>query len=166
MSAIPRRVAILGGNRIPFVRSNTAYTAVSNQDMLTATLDGLEQRYGLAKKPVGEVMVKGRSQPVEMFTQPEDPPLVDAQAFPHRIPSLHSAVERADSRLAAVMKRPIDIDEDLAVSFIEGLKHQSLLSHGQLVLGEGFVEWTALLIQLGEPSLQSDLTMSPRLETG
>ncbi len=55
MSAIPRRVAVLGGNRIPFVRSNTAYTAVSNQDMLTATLDGLERRYDLAAKGVGEV---------------------------------------------------------------------------------------------------------------
>ncbi len=35
-----RRVAILGGNRIPFARSNTVYSHVSNQDMLTATLQG------------------------------------------------------------------------------------------------------------------------------
>ncbi|MDZ7784725.1 MAG: acetyl-CoA C-acetyltransferase [Halioglobus sp.] len=51
-----RRVAVIGGNRIPFVRSNTAYTAVSNQQMLTAVLTGLSQRYGLAQKPVGEVV--------------------------------------------------------------------------------------------------------------
>lgn len=51
-----RRVAVIGGNRIPFVRSNTAYTAVSNQQMLTAVLAGLSQRYGLAQKPVGEVV--------------------------------------------------------------------------------------------------------------
>ncbi|GAB5452470.1 MAG: acetyl-CoA C-acetyltransferase [Halioglobus sp.] len=56
MSTQVRRVAILGGNRIPFVRSNTAYTAVSNQDMLTATLSGLEQRFDLANKAVGEVV--------------------------------------------------------------------------------------------------------------
>ncbi len=51
-----RRVAVIGGNRIPFVRSNTAYTLVSNQDMLTATLTGLENRYGLAQKKIGEVV--------------------------------------------------------------------------------------------------------------
>lgn len=56
MNQTTRRVAILGGNRIPFVRSNTAYTAVSNQQMLTATLAGLEARYALAQKDIGEVV--------------------------------------------------------------------------------------------------------------
>ena len=37
MSTI-RRVAILGGNRIPFARSNMVYSDVSNHDMLTVTL--------------------------------------------------------------------------------------------------------------------------------
>ncbi len=55
MSKPEFRVAVLGGNRIPFVRSNTAYTAVSNQEMLTATLSGLVERYELAKKGVSEV---------------------------------------------------------------------------------------------------------------
>ena len=36
MTDSPRRVAILGGNRIPFARSNSAYSHASNQDMLTA----------------------------------------------------------------------------------------------------------------------------------
>ena len=56
MSQTIRRVGIIGGNRIPFVRSNTAYMGVSNQDMLTATLEGLSRRYGLADKAVGEVV--------------------------------------------------------------------------------------------------------------
>lgn len=56
MNQVVRRVAIIGGNRIPFVRSNTAYTAVSNQQMLTSTLAGLEARYALAGKNVGEVV--------------------------------------------------------------------------------------------------------------
>nr|MDQ2699011.1 acetyl-CoA C-acyltransferase [Actinomycetota bacterium] len=42
-----RRVAVIGGNRIPFARSNTVYTGVSNQEMLTAALDGLVERFGL-----------------------------------------------------------------------------------------------------------------------
>ncbi len=50
-----RRVAILGGNRIPFARSGGPYARASNQDMLTAALDGLVARFGLAGQRVGEV---------------------------------------------------------------------------------------------------------------
>jgi acetyl-CoA C-acetyltransferase len=50
----PRRVAIVGGNRIPFARSNSAYFTASNQDMLSAALDGLVKRYGLEGVEVGE----------------------------------------------------------------------------------------------------------------
>src|SRR3712207_803299 len=50
------RVAILGGNRIPFARSNGPYATASNQDMLTATLDGLVSRFGLQGERVGEVV--------------------------------------------------------------------------------------------------------------
>ncbi|MFC0526144.1 acetyl-CoA C-acetyltransferase [Phytohabitans kaempferiae] len=50
-----RRVAILGGNRIPFARSNSRYATASNQDMLTAALDGLVARHGLAGQRLGEV---------------------------------------------------------------------------------------------------------------
>ncbi|MDP9823219.1 acetyl-CoA C-acetyltransferase [Nocardioides massiliensis] len=54
-----RRVAIIGGNRIPFARSNTAYANASNQDMLTAALDGLVARFGLEGERVGEVVAGG-----------------------------------------------------------------------------------------------------------
>jgi acetyl-CoA C-acetyltransferase len=50
-----RRVAIIGGNRIPFARSNGRYAQASNQDMLTAALDGLVARFGLAGERLGEV---------------------------------------------------------------------------------------------------------------
>ncbi len=49
-----RRVAVIGGNRIPFARSNSVYTSVSNQDMLTAALDGLVDRFGLEGERAGE----------------------------------------------------------------------------------------------------------------
>src|SRR3712207_4694024 len=51
-----RKAAIVGGNRIPFARSNSAYAQASNQDMLTATLDGLVARFGLQGEQVGEVV--------------------------------------------------------------------------------------------------------------
>lgn len=46
---------VLGGNRIPFARAHGAYADASNQDMLTAALDGLAARYGLAGERLGEV---------------------------------------------------------------------------------------------------------------
>lgn len=55
MISKPRRVAILGGNRIPFARSNSAYKRATNHDMLVAALDGLINRYGLAGERLGEV---------------------------------------------------------------------------------------------------------------
>ncbi|MCO1623493.1 acetyl-CoA C-acetyltransferase [Pseudomonas putida] len=51
-----RRVAILGGNRIPFARSNGAYATASNQAMLTAALEGLIERYCLHGLRLGEVV--------------------------------------------------------------------------------------------------------------
>src|SRR6187200_2978214 len=56
MNTSPRRVAVLGGNRIPFARSNTAYATASNQEMLTAALDGLAARFGLEGQRLGEVV--------------------------------------------------------------------------------------------------------------
>lgn len=50
-----RRAGVIGGNRIPFARSGGPYARASNQDMLTATLDGLAARFGLAGQRVGEV---------------------------------------------------------------------------------------------------------------
>src|SRR5512142_1815839 len=56
MGSEVRRVAVLGGNRIPFARSNGPYATASNQDMLTAVLDGLVARFGLAGERMGEVV--------------------------------------------------------------------------------------------------------------
>ncbi|QIO05705.1 acetyl-CoA C-acetyltransferase [Acinetobacter shaoyimingii] len=51
-----RRVAILGGNRIPFARSNGAYFKATNSDMLTAALNGLVERFNLQGQRLGEVV--------------------------------------------------------------------------------------------------------------
>lgn len=49
-----RRVAVLAGNRVPFARSDGPYATASNQDMLTAALDGLADRTGLRGARIGE----------------------------------------------------------------------------------------------------------------
>jgi len=50
-----KRVAILGGARIPFARAGTAYAEASNQDMLTAALRSLVEKYSLKNEKLGEV---------------------------------------------------------------------------------------------------------------
>jgi acetyl-CoA C-acetyltransferase len=50
-----RRVAIIGGNRIPFCRSYTGYLQQSNLQMMTAALNGLVERFNLQNKQLGDV---------------------------------------------------------------------------------------------------------------
>ncbi|MEE1899295.1 acetyl-CoA C-acetyltransferase [Flavobacterium rakeshii] len=50
-----RKVAIVGYNRIPFARQNTAYVNVGNKDMMVTTLNGLIEKYSLSGKLLGEV---------------------------------------------------------------------------------------------------------------
>jgi acetyl-CoA C-acetyltransferase len=51
-----RRVAILGGSRIPFARAYGAYASVGNQEMLTAALRGVVDKYQLGGKRLGDVI--------------------------------------------------------------------------------------------------------------
>lgn len=50
-----KKVAVVGYNRLPFARQNTAYTTASNQDMMTAAISGLVDRYHLKGELLGEV---------------------------------------------------------------------------------------------------------------
>ena len=50
-----KRVAIIGGLRIPFCRAHGAYAHASNQDMMTATLIGLVKKYDLKGQTLGDV---------------------------------------------------------------------------------------------------------------
>jgi acetyl-CoA C-acetyltransferase len=54
-SPVVRQAVVVGGNRTPFARSNGAYANASNSDLLTAALDGLVARFGLAGEQLGEV---------------------------------------------------------------------------------------------------------------
>jgi acetyl-CoA C-acetyltransferase len=56
MNQTLRRVAIVGGVRIPFCRSNTLYADKSNLEMLTAVLDALVERYKLAGVHIDEAV--------------------------------------------------------------------------------------------------------------
>ncbi len=56
MTQALRRVAIVGGVRIPFCRSNTLYADLSNLDMMTTVLNGLVDKYKLAGVHIDEVV--------------------------------------------------------------------------------------------------------------
>ena len=56
MVADGRRVAVLGGNRIPFARSDGAYAQASNSDMFSAALGGLVERFDLRGRRLGAVI--------------------------------------------------------------------------------------------------------------
>jgi acetyl-CoA C-acetyltransferase len=56
MTPASPRAVIVGGNRIPFARSDSAYAKATNQDMLTAALDGLVERFELQGERLGEVV--------------------------------------------------------------------------------------------------------------
>ena len=50
-----RRVAVVGGMRIPFCRSHSVYRDCSNQDMMTATLEAIVNKYDLRGQTLGDV---------------------------------------------------------------------------------------------------------------
>jgi len=50
-----QRVTIIGGLRIPFVKSFKEYARTTNQEMLTATLNALVTKYNLSGKLLGDV---------------------------------------------------------------------------------------------------------------
>lgn len=56
MNQTLRRVAVLGGVRIPFCRSNTLYADLSNLDMLACTLNGLVEKFHLEGAHIDEVV--------------------------------------------------------------------------------------------------------------
>src|ERR1700694_1270148 len=55
MTQLPRRVAILGGARIPFARANTAYVDQGNLEMMSAAMKALVEKYALEGEILGEV---------------------------------------------------------------------------------------------------------------
>ena len=47
-----KRVAVIGGLRIPFCRANTGYKDSTNQEMMTAVLQAIVKKFNLQNKSV------------------------------------------------------------------------------------------------------------------
>ncbi|MCB0351104.1 MAG: acetyl-CoA C-acyltransferase, partial [Bdellovibrionales bacterium] len=50
-----KKIAVIGGTRIPFARSFGAYSGLTNQELMTATLQALVEKFNLKNQTLGEV---------------------------------------------------------------------------------------------------------------
>jgi acetyl-CoA C-acetyltransferase len=154
MNAKTRPVAILGGNRIPFARQDGPYAKASNQDMLTAALDGLVDRSALAGERLGEVAagaVLKHSRDFNLTREsilgtklaPETPAYDVGQACGTGLETTiltanKIALRQIDSAIAAgvdtTSDAPIALNEDLREILLEANRAQSNLDRVRALL--------------------------------
>ena len=109
MNSTVRRVAVLGGSRIPFARQNGPYAKASNQDMLTTALNAVVEKFVLEGERLDEVaahdhdarLMTRHSSSMRSFRSwcdaraiprtPIDSMVSDAHATPHTIASCSPA---------------------------------------------------------------------------
>ena len=134
-----RRVAIIGGNRIPFARSNGALATASNIDMLTAALDGLVARYKLEGERLGEVAAGAvlklsrdfnmtRESVLNTKLAPETPACDIQQACGTGLQAINYIANKiATGQIEAGIGGGVDTTSDAPIAVGEGLR-QFLLS--------------------------------------
>ncbi|MNG88817.1 3-ketoacyl-CoA thiolase [compost metagenome] len=143
-----RRVAILGGNRIPFARSNGAYATASNQAMLTVALEGLIERYRLHGLRMGEVVagaVLKHSRDMNLTREcvlgsrlsPQTPAYDIQQACGTGLEAaLLVANKIALGQIDCGIAGGVDTTSDAPIAVNEGLRHILLQAHRGRTLGE------------------------------
>ena len=129
-----RRVAIIGGNRIPFARSNGPYFTASNSDMLTAALNGLVDRYSLHGMRLGEVVagaVLKHSRDFNMTREcvlstalaPETPAMDIQQACGTGLQAAFGVANKiALGQIEVGIAGGVDTTSDAPISFGDGLR--------------------------------------------
>ncbi|MNM48049.1 3-ketoacyl-CoA thiolase [compost metagenome] len=143
-----RRVAILGGNRIPFARSNGAYATASNQAMLTVALEGLIERYRLHGLCMGEVVsgaVLKHARDMNLTREcvlgsrlsPRTPAYDIQQACGTGLEAaLLVANKIALGQIDCGIAGGVDTTSDAPIAVNEGLRHILLQAHRGRTLGE------------------------------
>lgn len=143
-----RRVAILGGNRIPFARSNGAYATASNQAMLTVALEGLIERYSLHGLRMGEVVagtVLKHSRDMNLTREcvlgsrlsPQTPAYDIQQACGTGLEAaLLVANKIALGQIDCAIAGGVDTTSDAPIAVNEGLRHILLQANRGKSLGE------------------------------
>jgi len=161
----PRRVAILGGNRIPFARSNGAYATASNQAMLTVALEGLIERYRLHGLRLGEVVagaVLKHSRDMNLTREcvlgsrlsPQTPAYDIQQACGTGLEAaLLVANKIALGQIDCGIAGGVDSTSDAPIAVNEGLRHILLQANRGKSLGERLKPFLKLRPQHLKPEL-------------
>ncbi len=160
-----RRVAIVGGARIPFARAMGAYAECSNQDMLTAALKGIVDKYRLAGERLGDVGAGAvlkhprdfnltREAVLSSGLAPETPAFDLQRACGTSLETaiivgMKIALGQIDSGMAA----GVDTASDAPIGVSEGLRKLMLRSARGRSLGERLVPWLGLRPRHFKPNL-------------
>lgn len=160
-----RRVAIVGGVRIPFARSMGVYAEASNQQMLSATLTALVERYRLKGEVLGDVGAGAvlkhsrdfnltRESVLDSGLAPETPAFDLQRACGTSLDTaivigLKIATGQIDSGIAA----GVDTASDVPVVYPEGYRRLLLRSARGRTLGERIKPWASLRPSFFKPGL-------------
>ena len=160
-----RRVAIIGGTRIPFARSMGVYAEASNQEMLTASLKGLVDRFNLRGETLGDVGAGAvlkhsrdfnltRESLLDSGLAPETPGFDLQRACGTSLDTaivlgLKIAVGQIDSAIAA----GVDTASDVPIVYPTGYRKMLLRSARGRSLGERLSPWTSFRPSFLKPQL-------------
>ncbi|MBL8267420.1 acetyl-CoA C-acetyltransferase [Steroidobacter sp.] len=160
-----RRVAILGGTRIPFARSMGVYAEASNQEMLTASLQGLVERFNLRGEVLGDVGAGAvlkhsrdfnltRESVLDSGLAPETPAFDLQRACGTSLDTaivlgLKIATGQIDSAIAA----GVDTASDVPIVYPTAYRKMLLRSARGRSLGERLSPWTSFRPSFLKPQL-------------
>jgi acetyl-CoA C-acetyltransferase len=151
-----RRVAIVGGARIPFARSMGAYAESSNQDMLTAALQALVDKLGLGGARLGDVGAGAVLKHPRDFNLTREA-VLGTSLDPHTPAfdlqracgtSLETAIllglKIASGQIDSAIAAGVDTASDAPIGINENLRRILLRSARGRSLGQRLAPWTAL----------------------
>ncbi len=169
-----RDAAIVGGNRIPFARSGRAYARASNLDMLTAALDGLVARLGLAGQTLGEVAGGAVLKHSRDFNLVREAVLASALADDTPAFDLQKACDTSLEAIVAVANKVrlgqvdvgigcgVDTTSDAPIALNDDLRQ--ILLQAQRAGGAG--DWARLVGQLRPSQLTPEAPRNEEATTG
>src|SRR5688572_4994087 len=150
---LPRRAAILGGQRIPFCRSNTAYTDVGNFGMSVKAVASLVERYNLAGAELGEValgaVIKhssdwnlGREVALSSGLSPRTPGITMARACGTGLDTtIHIANKVALNQIEAGIAGGSDTTSDVPIVYSKKLTARVLATARAKTMGQRLAAW-------------------------
>ena len=142
-----RRVAVLGGVRIPFCRQNTAYADVGNLGLSVRTLGALVEKFGLQGKQLGEVamgaVIKhssdwnlGREAALSSGLSPLTPGITMQRACGTSLDTINLiAMKIASGQIEAGIGGGSDTTSDVPIVYGKGLRSILLRANAEKTLG-------------------------------